>query len=274
MQPARAPTIVCSTLTAPDWIRKALNRAAPLPLAPGQVDIWLTSLASVGDELQLAYQPLLSAAEHERWRRFLVEGARLQHLVARALVRTTLSRYAAVPEDAWEFEPNCYGRPYVSQPTAFRDLHFNLSHTDGLVVCAVSRSSDIGVDVENIQRRVDILELAPSVFAPAEVLSVRQSRPDDRVDRFFSYWTLKEAYIKARGMGLSLALDGFWFELSGAAPRVQFSERCPDEAERWRFRQFAPTARHKLAVAISPPAGQEADIRLHWVVPLMLGADE
>jgi 4'-phosphopantetheinyl transferase len=246
-----------------------LNRKAPLPLAPGQVDIWLTSLArGVSGELQLAYQQLLSASERERWQRFLVEGPRLQHLVARALVRTTLSRYAAVPEDAWQFEPNRYGRPYVSQPTAFRDLYFNLSHTDGLVACAVSRSSDIGVDVENIQRDLDILALAPSVFAPTEVASVRQSSPDDRSDYFFSYWTLKEAYIKARGMGLSLALDGFWFDLSGAAPRVQFSERCPDDCERWRFRQFTPTAEHKLAVAIAPPAGQEPDIRRHWVVPL------
>jgi 4'-phosphopantetheinyl transferase len=245
-----------------------LNRKAPLPLPPGQVDIWLTSLASVGDELRLAYQPLLSASERERWQRFLVEGARLQHLVARALVRTSLSRYAEVPADAWQFEPNRYGRPYVSQPPAFRDLYFNLSHTDGLVVCAVSRSSDIGVDVENIQRDLDILALAPSVFAPTEVARVRQSPPDDRSDYFFSYWTLKEAYIKARGMGLSLALDGFWFDLSGAAPRVQFSERCPDDPQRWRFRQFTPTPRHKLAVAVAPPAGREPDIRLHWVVPL------
>ena len=250
-----------------------MNRTAPLPLAPGQVDIWLTSLAGVDDELRLAYQRLLSASERERSQRFRVEGALLQHLVARALVRTTLSGYADVPEDAWEFEPNRYGRPYVSQPTAFRDLYFNLSHTDGLVACAVSRSGDIGVDVENIRRDLDILALAPSVFAPPEVASVRQSPPAGRIDRFFSYWTLKEAYIKARGMGLSLALDGFWFELSGAAPRVHFSERCPDESERWRFRQFTPTAQHKLALAVSPPAGHEPDIRLHWVVPLMPGAD-
>jgi 4'-phosphopantetheinyl transferase len=245
-----------------------LNRKTPLPLAPGQVDIWLTSLAGVGDELRLAYRRLLSAAERERWQRFLVEGARLQHLVARALVRTTLSRYAGVPEDAWQFEPNRYGRPYVSQPTAFRDLYFNLSHSDGLVACAISKSRHIGVDVENIRRDLDILALAPSVFAPPEVASVRQSPPEDRTHYFFSYWTLKEAYIKARGMGLSLALDGFWFDLSGAAPRVQFSERCPDDPQRWRFRQFTPTVEHKLAVAISPPTGHEPDIRLYWVVPL------
>ena len=245
-----------------------MNPKALLPLAPGQVDIWLTSPADIGDESRLAYERLLDPPERERWQRFLVEGARLQYLVARALVRTTLSRYGGVAAHAWEFEPNRYGRPYVAQPAACRDLFFNLSHTDGLVACAVSRSSDVGVDVENIQRDLDILALAPSVFAPAEVASVRQSPPETRADYFFSYWTLKEAYIKARGMGLSLALDGFWFELSGVAPRVSFSERCPDDPRRWRFRQFRPTAEHKLAAAIAPPAGVEPDIRLHWVVPL------
>jgi len=266
MQTTGAATIVASGFVAPTDTH-ALNPKPPLPLAPGQVDVWLTALAGIGDERQLAYRRLLDAPERERWQRFLVEGARLQYLVGRALVRTTLSRYAGVPEDAWRFEPNRHGRPYISQPAEFRDLYFNLSHTEGLVACAVSRSSDVGVDVENIQRELDTLALAPTVFAPMEVASLWQCRPEERSHYFFSYWTLKEAYIKARGMGLALALDGFWFDLGGAAPRVTFGDRCPDQAGRWRFRQFMPTPQHKLAVAVSPPAGQEPDIRVQWVVP-------
>lgn len=239
--------------------------AERLRLDAGQVDVWLTSLAQIGDDLQTAYQRLLSAEERGRWQRFLVDGARLQYLVARALVRTSLSRYAGVPEDAWTFEANAYGRPYVRLPAACRDLYFNLSHTDGLVACAVSRNGEIGVDVENIGRAVDYLALAPTVFAPEEVASLARAAPADRCERFFAYWTLKEAYIKARGMGLSLALDGFWFELGGAAPRVQFTERCPDDAGRWRFRQYAPTPEHRLAVAAAPESA--LDIRLRWVVP-------
>jgi 4'-phosphopantetheinyl transferase len=243
--------------------------AEPLRLVAGQVDVWLTSLAAIGCDLQASYQQLLNAAERARWQRFLVDGARLQYLVARALVRTSLSRYADVAADAWAFEANSYGRPYVHLPAACRDLYFNLSHTDGLVACAVSRHGEVGVDVENIGREVDFVALAPTVFAPEEVASVVACAPAERRQRFFSYWTLKEAYIKARGMGLSLALDGFCFDLAGGAPRVRFNQRCPDDADRWRFRQQAPTAEHMLAVAAALPPGDALDIRLRWVVPLL-----
>jgi len=246
----------------------AVSDRAPLPLEEGRVDVWLTPLDGAGGALDSAYEGLLSEAERARWQRFLVPGARRQYLVARALVRTTLSLYAEVPAAAWRFDANRYGRPAVAAPPVGRAIHFNLSHTEGLVACAVSRAAEIGVDVEHLDRDFDLIALAPTVFAPAEVADVARAPPEIRRDRFFSYWTLKESYIKARGMGLSLALDGFCFELGGAVPRIRFTERCPDDAARWRFRQYRPTAWHKLAVAVSLPLGQEPDIHLRWVVPL------
>jgi len=238
-------------------------------LVPGRVDLWLTDLSSLGAEAIGAFEQLLSGAERERWRRFRVADARLQYLVGRALVRTSLSRYADVPETAWEFATNRYGCPAVAAPASHRDLRFNLSHTDGLVACVVGRDCELGIDVESIDRRLDVMELAPSVFAPAEVASLVGAAPEERRDLFFCYWTLKEAYIKARGMGVSLALDGFAFDLGGGVPRVRFSETCPDDAARWRFRQYVPTPRHKLALAVSAPAAPELDIRIAWVTPLL-----
>jgi 4'-phosphopantetheinyl transferase len=239
-----------------------------IDLAPGRVDVWLTALAGLGADAIGAFERLLSPAERERWQRYRVEDARLQYLVGRALVRTSLSRYADVAEGAWEFGANRHGWPYVTEPASHRDLRFNLSHTDGLVACAVSRDCELGIDVETIDRRLDVFELAPSVFAPAEVASLVETSPEERRDLFFCYWTLKEAYIKARGIGVSLALDGFAFDLGGAAPRVRFSEKCPDDAARWRFRQYVPTPRHKLALAVATPAAPELDIRIAWVMPL------
>src|SRR5262249_30001884 len=107
---------------------------------------------------------------------------------------------------------------------------------------------------------------------PIEVASLSRIPPSERADRFLSYWTLKEAYIKARGMGLALALDGFWFDLDGPSPRACFTERCPDDPARWRFRQYAPTSEHKLAVAAST-AARELDIRVRWIAPLTSAAD-
>lgn len=240
-----------------------------LRLEVGQIDVWLTSLSSVCSNLQRAYLQLLSAPELAKWHRFVAPDAQLQYLVSRALIRTTLSGYADVPEHAWQFETNPYGRPYVSQPDSLRDIHFNLSNTTGLVVCAVTKGFDIGIDVENFTRDLDTDGLAPTVFAPVELADVLlQGTPGDRRDRFFSYWTLKEAYMKARGMGLSLPLDAFWFDLGGPSPLLHVTDRCPDAPERWRFRQYAPTAEHKMAVAVAAPRDTEPSIQLRWVTPM------
>jgi 4'-phosphopantetheinyl transferase len=246
--------------------------AAALPLAAGAVDVWLTAMVAVEERLKARYVPLLDSEEEARWRRFRVEGARNQYLIGRALLRTTLSLYADVPPTTWRFETNRYGCPFVAAPAACRDLRFNLSHTEGLVACAVTRDGDVGIDVESTEREVDPLELAPSVFAPDEIADLGAMPPGERRDRFFSYWTLKESYIKARGMGLSLRLDGFWFELGGNSPRISFAASCPDRPERWHFEQHRPTPHHKLALAVSPPPDRSA-IRQRWVVPLASDAE-
>jgi len=249
-----------------------VRRKDVLCIAGGQVDVWLTSLAAVSDELRSAYAQLLSESERTRCQRFLVAGARDQYLVGRALIRTSLSRYADVRARDWSFAMNQHGRPDVAEPAACRDLKFNLSHTNGLVCCAVTRANAIGVDVEDTDRTVDPLALAPSVFAPAEIDDVAAATGEGRYRRFFSYWTLKEAYIKARGMGLALPLDGFWFDLRGASPRIHFTEQCPDRSERWHFYQWTPTLRHRLALAVAPARAAVPEIRLHWVVPGVPGS--
>jgi 4'-phosphopantetheinyl transferase len=250
-----------------------LTNGEVLRLGAGQIDVWLTSLRDICRDQLPDYLQLLSEPERARWQRFLAPDAQLQYLVSRALVRTTLSRYADVAEHEWQFETNRYGRPHVSQPQLLRDIQFNLSNTTGLVVCAVARDCDIGVDIENLSRTLDIDALAPTVFAAAELADVRQCRPNDRRNRFFSYWTLKEAYIKARGMGLSLPLDAFWFDLGGASPLLRVTERCPDDPERWRFHVYAPTAEHRMAVAVAAPRATEPSIRLRWIAPIATSAE-
>jgi 4'-phosphopantetheinyl transferase len=245
-----------------------LTRSRSFRLEVGQIDIWLTSLYDVRPEQLPGYLALLTEAERVRWQRFVAPDAKLQYLLSRALVRTTLSRYADVGGHEWQFEANRYGRPHVSRPKLLQNVQFNLSNTTGLVACAVSRDCDIGVDVENISRTLDIEALAPTVFVAAELADIRQCQPGERRDRFFAYWTLKEAYIKARGMGLSLPLDGFWFDLGGASPLLRVSERCPDDPLRWRFFQYAPGAQHRLALAVAAPRGTEPSVRLRWIVPV------
>jgi 4'-phosphopantetheinyl transferase len=250
-----------------------MSHKRSLQLRVGQVDVWLASLLDVGSSVATACLQFLNESEKARLDRFAVKDAALQYLVTHALVRTTLSKYADVPPQAWEFETNAYGRPHISQPHPFHDLRFNLSNTTGLVACAISMDCEIGVDVENVARPLDAEELAPSVFAAPELADFRASASEERRNRFFSYWTLKESYIKARGMGLSLPLDAFWFELGDKSPLLYVTDRCADVPERWRFYRFAPTDAHMMAVAVAPPPSVEPSIHLRWVTPISIAAE-
>jgi 4'-phosphopantetheinyl transferase len=186
------------------------------------VDIWLTNIADINDSMRKLYMELLNQSELERYKRFIVKGAASQFLVARALLRTTLSRYADVAYRDWNFEVNSYGKPYILLPQDCIDLHFNISHTEGLVACAVSRKYVVGIDIENSLRDLDNLISDPGIFAVSEMRAMRQLSEFERKQHFFSLWTLKEAYIKARGIGLSIPLDAFWFDFDDDRARISF----------------------------------------------------
>ena len=237
-----------------------------LRLDKGQVDIWLTQLSEVTSNDTDSYVRLLTPEEFGRYSRFVVADPKNQYLVARWLLRTTLSRYANVPLSEWTFDTNSYGRPHISTPAEYRDIRFNLSHTTGLVACAIAKNCDVGIDVEYVNRYIDIYSLAHHVFSKHERDDLISQQPELQMNRFFSFWTLKEAYIKARGMGLSLPLDGFYFDLDAEFPRIHFNDSCPDDPRRWRFRQFVPTPDHKLAIAVSS-APAEFEVSLRWAIP-------
>jgi len=132
-----------------------------------------------------------------------------------------------VSPQTWQFETNPYGRPYISQPQALRHLRFNSSNTTGLVACAVSNDSEIGIDVENFARTVDTDALAPSVLPPLSWRTFANPGRKIGVACFSRTWTLKESYIKARGMGLSIPLDAFWFRLGGPVPLLYVTTAVP-----------------------------------------------
>lgn len=220
-------------------------------LPPDEVHVWRVEPEAINDPgLLEMYVGLLSPEEHEKQRRFHFEKHRRQYLVSHALVRLTLSRYAPVMPQAWTFVTNEYGCPRVErEENAW--LRFNLSHTDGMAMVAVARALDVGVDVEDASRTGETVGIADRFFAPSEVQALRALEPSHQRERFFEYWTLKEAYIKARGMGLSLPLEQFAFELHpGEPPRISFDPRLKDDPEAWQFVQRGTSKRHMAAVAV------------------------
>jgi 4'-phosphopantetheinyl transferase len=218
-----------------------------------QIHLWLAFLDEIRDPRLLEeYRRVLSEEEREKQQRFHFERDRHRYLVTRAMVRTVLSRYAAVGVREWRFEVNAYGKPSIApEHSAARGIEFNISHTDGLVAVGVVRERAIGVDVENVRSQPAALEIADRFFAPTEVNDLCALPSAQQPQRFFQYWTLKESYIKALGVGLSRPLDSFAFNLDEPS-HIRLNEASTPGAsgKRWAFWQFRCGCEHLGAVCV------------------------
>ena len=253
---------------------------ALLPLPSGEIHLWFCRHGESGDPaLEAACRALLEPHELARTARFHFARDRHRHLLTRVLVRTALSRYAPVRPQDWRFAEGPFGRPRIGGPMtqAIQGLDFNLSHTDGLIVLALARNLEMGVDAEHLGRNAS-LELADHFFSPAEAKALAALPPSRRAHRFFELWTLKESYITARGMGLQIPLDSFGFALDEADDRIGFalfSNAHGDDAPHRHFWQLRPTPEHLVAVCAAT-GGNGAGMRivcrdiapLQWELPL------
>jgi len=193
---------------------------------------------------------LLSEEERARVGRLKFERHRRESLATRALMRTALSFGRAVPAQAWQFKMNEHGKPAVEHASeSDYGLHFNLSNSLGLVVCLVAEGAEVGVDMEPFERADQILKLAPEVFSAAEQAQLATLQGAEKLDRALSLWTLKESYIKARGMGLSLALNKFSFLFEAEEIRLEVDASLGDVPERWRF-CLLDHAGHRIAAMV------------------------
>jgi 4'-phosphopantetheinyl transferase len=238
--------------------------------AAGIVDLWCFFYESAQDPALLsAYVDLMTAEERARHDRYVFERDRLQFLATRAVVRTVLSSYADVRAEDWRFGEGSHGRPHIHAPATIPILHFNLSNTPGLVVCAVSTAhAEVGVDAESLERPGATVSIADDYFSPAEVRALRAVPAARQRQRFFAYWTLKESYIKAKGLGLAIPLDQFSFAIAESDHiHVTFDQRLRDDASLWRFALFDAPPRHVVAVGVKTGGGP-LSVRATSFVPL------
>jgi 4'-phosphopantetheinyl transferase len=215
-----------------------------------------------------AYEAALPDHERQRAARFAQDADRHRFVIGRAAARTLLSCYAPVAPRQWPIEIGAHGRPELgTRPSGSPDLRFNLSHTPGLVACGITIGRELGVDVEFVGRRLQHDDIPERFFSAREVADLRARPRDEQATVFFDYWTLKEAYIKARGLGLALPLGQFTFLLgSGRPPTIHFASDLPDDPATWQFAQHSPTPDHRLAVAVRRE-GRDVPIVIADVVP-------
>jgi 4'-phosphopantetheinyl transferase len=242
-----------------------------LPLRADKIELWLAFCDEIADQSLLAdYRRLLVEEERQKEVRFHFARDRHRYLVTRALVRTVLSRYAAVAPQDWRFVEDAYGRPQiVNADPAARRISFNISHTRGLVVLGVTCERALGVDTEDVHARDAELGIADHYFAADEVAQLRATPPELQQTRFFEYWTLKESYIKARGMGLSLPLAQFGFDLSQPrGVRIGFHPPLDDDPARWAFSLWRARSDHYVAICAQRVGRDAPHLSFTKIVPL------
>jgi len=240
------------------------------------LDLWCAYPDDLlAEEVAEACAAVVSEEELARCRRFRFDNNRREALTTRALSRIALSHYYPLPPQAWRFTANAQGKPAID-PVIDPDckMKFNLSNSPELVVCLISDGAEVGVDVESFARAGRILELAPEVLSALERAGLDRlpeiaSRPGaDRPGRALSLWTLKEAYIKARGQGLALPLDKISFLFGGdEGVRLELDPELEDDSARWQF-CLLDHAGHRIAAMTERRAADELEM---WEVRGVLG---
>lgn len=213
------------------------------------------------------YRSWLGDDEIARADRYLRKEDGYLFLIAHALLRFALSHYADVAPEGWRFTTGEHGRPRIAADAGLPRLGFSLSHTPGLVACVVSDEIDCGIDVEGLGRVADPRGLARRYFSKAENAEL-DLLPDRDVDaRFVEMWTLKEAYVKARGLGLAIPLDGFSFDCrSERGIEAAFGASVDDRSENWQFLQVPAGSKHLLAGVVRRSHGNVRSLRHHDAV--------
>jgi 4'-phosphopantetheinyl transferase len=230
-----------------DWILAGSDTA----LAAKVVHVWRVPMEAT-EAAVTQLRSFLSPDESGRAGRFHFEVHRRRFIIARGCLRAILSRYIGIPAADICFEYGSYGKPRLAPlDRAAHSLEFNLAHSGDFALYAVTRLGEVGVDLELIQPDVARDEIARYFFSRAEIAVFRGLHEHARPQAFFDCWTRKEAFIKAKGMGLSLPLDQFDVTLAPAEPAALLSTRWDEaEAGRWSLRAIEVAPGYAGAVAI------------------------
>jgi 4'-phosphopantetheinyl transferase len=221
----------------------------PIPLQfvaldPNAVHIWLADLDKVA-----ASWELLSEDEKARAHRFRFETDRRRFAAAHIVLRRLLAAHLGLQAEDIQFEYNEFGKPFLLENEA--DIQFNLSHAEKYALFALTRGRQIGVDIQEMRPNFSGIDVAEHFFSPREVAALKDLPPDVRCPAFFNCWTRKEAFVKARGEGLSMPLDQFDVSLLPGEPAALLNtSNDPDEASRWSMLALDPIAGYVAALAV------------------------
>ncbi|MBI3761430.1 MAG: 4'-phosphopantetheinyl transferase superfamily protein [Chloroflexi bacterium] len=224
-----------------------------LTLGAEEVHVWRVELNQSAQCVE-ALRRTLAEDELKRAERFYFDSDRQHFIVARGALRTILGRHLGAQPDQLRFVYSSHGKPALVGDCGFDAIHFNVAHSYGIALVGVTRVSEIGIDVEYVRREVEHLSIARRFFSSGEVAALYALPADLRQEAFFTCWTRKEAFIKARGEGLSYPLDQFDVSLAPDEPAALLSVRGCSTARGWSLRSLSPGPGYAAALALEGEA--------------------
>src|SRR5215470_19934473 len=239
------------------------NAPSSIELGADEAHVWRASLDQ--DAKVIAnLAALLSQDEYQRAARYHLPIHRDRFIAGRGILRKIISAYLALSPAELQFTYNEYGKPAVSDDQNDRALNFNLSHSAELILYAFTRGRGVGIDIEYIREDFATLEIAEQFFSKDEVTALKSLPTDQRTMGFFNCWSRKEAFIKAKGMGVSYPLDRFTVSLApGELPALLKVDDDMREAPRWKMYELKPGASYAAAlIAAEPPITLK---QRHWI---------
>ncbi len=217
-------------------------------LQPDIVNVWIRTL-QVSSAIESTCFEVLTSEERERAARYRVGRPRNDFILTRGTLRFLLARHVGMTPQELSFRYSEYGKPVVDGPF---DLRFNVSHTDGLALIAIARAREIGIDVEKINAAPDARKLAERFFSVRERHFLECLSGEELQAAFFRCWTRKEAYVKARGEGLSLPLHQFDVSVAPNESRALLATRPdPSEAGHWMLQDLPVSHGYVAALAVA-----------------------
>jgi len=180
-------------------------------LQTNHIDLWVIEPARLSSQSLSFLQSLLSTSEQQALKKYKHPKAHHTALITRSVSRLILSEYIALAPNEIVFIRNQHGKPEIKNNP--HHIRFNLSHNNELIVMAVCVKDDIGCDIENPQRSINIEPITRRYFSSQEHIEITNCPITEQQIRFFEIWTLKEALVKATGVGISLGLDSFYFKI-------------------------------------------------------------
>ncbi|MEP3046461.1 MAG: 4'-phosphopantetheinyl transferase superfamily protein [Roseibium sp.] len=216
-----------------------------------RVAVWWLSLEDIHKDDLAKLEALLIDEELARANLFHFERDRQIYVAAHGICRGLLSYCLGQGAQSWRFSIEDHGKPELICRPDGPKVRVNISHTRGLAAVALTLENDIGVDVEWRQRNARVEDLAKRMFAESERQLVQNASDNEKQNVFLTFWTLKEAYVKAIGKGLSQPLDAFAFTLEDL--KISFRDPLAGEPTQWHFERYHPGPDHLMSLAVNHP---------------------